>query len=364
MNILFCGTCLPRIYEANIKDLSAAGNQYQNNLVKNLSVLGEVKVLTYINIDVSDMHLNILEDCKKDSIDCVFADKNKILGLIKYREKLKEYSDWADVIITYNVLYPWFGIGKIAKRKGKKSVAIVADYTPPVEHKTLARKIYALGVAKEFNKYQKIVMLSPEVSKYLRVENERVTINGCIDYSNFEDFELVKDCTTYKIVYSGLLSKITGVDLLLNAFKRIHNPNAYLYISGKGELEEYVINAAKEDSRIIFKGFLNQSEYINLLKSAHILINPRNMNYIQNQTNFPSKVLEYLASGKVIISTEFNGFEKYNENMYFVESDAEKLATCISYALEKYKENAQNVFELNRKKAKTLTWENQIKLFI
>lgn len=364
MNILLCGTCLPPQYETKIKDLSAAGNKYQINLFKNLKLLGNVKILSYINIDVANLHEDIMQDCKAFSIDCVFANGNLAQGIMEYRKKLKKHLEWADVILTYNVLYPWFGLGTLAKKKHKKSVAIIADFTPPEEYKSLSRKIYAFLMAKQFRKYQKVVMLSSGVSKYLSSHNELVTVNGCIDFEKFKDFTMTPEGSCYNLAYSGLLSTVTGVDLLIDAFKLIPNPDVRLYISGKGDLEQYVIEAAKQDRRIIYKGFLEEKEYYKMLNSAHVLINPRNMHLLQNQTNFPSKVLEYLAAGKTIVSTQFNGYEKYQENMYFIESEAEKLAECILDVIKNYSDIAERVYNINRTKAKTLTWENQIKLFI
>lgn len=47
MNILFLGSNLPDVFEGKVKYLSAAGNQYQNNLVRTLRKKHDVKVLTY-----------------------------------------------------------------------------------------------------------------------------------------------------------------------------------------------------------------------------------------------------------------------------------------------------------------------------
>ncbi|PKF89110.1 hypothetical protein CW306_07210 [Bacillus sp. BA3] len=366
MNILLCGSCLPPQYEGKVKFLSPAGNQYQNNLIQALKAHNDVKILSYINVGLDDVSLDELSnECKKLNIQPVFTQNGTLGAFLDYRKLLKQEIKWADIIIVYNVMYPWFGLWKMATKYHKKAVAVIADFTPVAEQGSLLRKFYAQLMQREFPKYQKIVMLSNGVEAYLKSNQEKIVVNGCLDLSKFEYITPPTLKNTINIVYTGLLSKVTGVDLLVESFMKVKNPKLRLIISGQGsDLSPYLTESTKKDNRIIFKGFVSREEYYEILQSADILVNPRNMNYLQNKNNFPSKVLEYIATGRVIISTMFNGYEEYKENIMFVDSSVSELMEGILKAVEIIGVDAATVFEKNRKYAQKFAWEEQIKMFM
>ena len=365
MNILVCASCLPDKYENNLKDLSAAGNKYQLNLINSLRKIGNVKVLSFISINTDGKDNEILLDCKNNDIECVIANgKKKLQGIYSYRKKLKDSCKWADIVITYNVLYAWLGLPKILKYSKTKSIVIAADFTPWEEQQGLRRKIYSKFIEYDFKKYDKVVMLSEAIEQYLIASQERVIINGCIDYSQFKYITRNENKEKIILLYSGLLSEITGIDLLIESFKSLDRNDIHLIITGKGDMEEYVKENCEIDDRIVYKGFVSKEEYYKLLNDAHILVNPRNMKYMQNETNFPSKVLEYLASGKIILSTKFTGYKKYNDHMYFVESNSQDIARGIEQCIKYVYSYEEEVFSNNRKFSENLTWDKQITKFI
>lgn len=97
------------------------------------------------------------------------------------------------------------------------------------------------------------------------------------------------------------------------------------------------------------------------IEQASVLVNPRNMNYSQNQNNFPSKVLEYLASGRPVVSTKFRGYELYRNNIIFADSSANGIRIGIKDALEL---DPKETYKKNRDFIKSFTWEQQIRKFL
>lgn len=361
MKILFCGCCLPRKFEKRIEMLSVAGNQYQNNLIANLRKLGEVKVLSYVNIPIEIDKSEIKRECNRSNYQVVFST-SKRESIKEYRKLMREQVEWADYVIAYNSMYPWFGIGKLAAKVNTKSVLVLADYTPSREQKSFARKLYAFFMNIDFKMYSKIVLLSEGSEKYVSRRQERIVINGCIDEKKFENVKEASCSKIKNIVYSGVLSYVTGVDLLIEAFSKIEGENYRLVICGQGkELDELIKNASSKDSRIIFKGFLSTEEYMSTIEQASVLVNPRNMNYSQNQNNFPSKVLEYLASGRPVVSTKFRGYELYRNNIIFADSSANGIRIGIKDALEL---DPKETYKKNRDFIKSFTWEQQIRKFL
>lgn len=361
MRILFCGCCLPRKFETRLKDLSVAGNQYQNNLINSLKMYGEVQVLSYVTFPVENLENEIRNESKVEGYTPFIFNK-KISKLLEYRKELKSLIDWADCVITYNFMYPWHGIGDIARRRGKKSILVLADYTPSEETKGIIQKIYSLLAKWNFKKYSKVVLLSEGSKNYFDLNQETVLINGCLMKSKFDDFDVKNQGEVIKIVYTGMLSSVAGIELLLESFSLLKGQQYELVICGQGsECEQKIKESCLNDKRIVYKGFLTPEEYKIVLQNADILVNPRDMRFVQNKNNFPSKVLEYLASGRRIVSTRFNGYERYSENIIFSESTPESIAEAIKLASAR---DVYSTFYTNRKFAEQFLWKQQIQKFL
>ena len=86
------------------------------------------------------------------------------------------------------------------------------------------------------------------------------------------------------------------------------------------------------------------------------MVNPRNMNLPENENNFPSKIMEYLATGKPIISTRFPGWEKYNKYIAFCESTVEGLQNALETS-----DAGRDREKEQRKFAAGFLWSNQVK---
>jgi len=162
-------------------------------------------------------------------------------------------------------------------------------------------------------------------------------------------------------MYSGLLSRVTGVDILLNAMENLEENKIELWISGKGELEYEVRTASEKDTRIKYLGHMEYSEYMKCLEEADVLINPRNMSLPENQNNFPSKIMEYLAVGKPIISSKFVGWKKFQSEIYFYNDDLKNALHEVCCKIEKHEVCFGDIYECNRKRANEYLWGEQLR---
>lgn len=361
MKILVCGSCMPQQFEYRIKDLAAASNQYHLNMIHALESFAEVKVLSYIGMNLNGVPEREIEGvCADNHITCIFKQGNPIGAYVKYQHEMKKMINWADVIITYNVQFVWFGVGRLAKRNKKKAVLVWADHTPVSDKKNIIGKVYS--VLSEYNarQYQKVVALSPNMRRYLLPKQEYVVSHGCVDWNQFKSFKYKKPNKPLTFMFSGLLAPVTGADLLLGALKKIRRDDVRVVVTGKGPLDNQF--RSLNDDRVDYKGFVSREEYRLLLDNADVLLNPRNMNMAENQNNFPSKVLEYLATGKPIISTRFSGWNEYKDCCQYIDSTVEALVSAIENF--KYGDISLDAFTSNRDKAKEHLWTNEIRKFI
>jgi glycosyltransferase involved in cell wall biosynthesis len=72
---------------------------------------------------------------------------------------------------------------------------------------------------------------------------------------------------------------------------------------GRGELEPVVRHAAATDTRIRYLGNLSRPDLLATYTAADVLVNPHSTVLLTARYVFPSKLLEYLASGRSVITT-------------------------------------------------------------
>lgn len=357
MKILFCGTMVPEETEYQVKDISAAGNRFQNNMIRNFKRAG------YEVVSCSFLGMNIPDGVKKQLRgNYVFRDSGLLKGIWEYYRLLKRTMSDMEMVICYNIVYAWLILPIMAKRRSKRSIVIVADYSERISYRNISGKIYASLQLWSMQRFDTVVGLSGNIKDKLRVKQQFILMEGGIDEELYNAFSYKPHETGAPIIfmYSGLLSHVTGVNLLLDAIKQMDRQNIRLWISGKGELEDLVRTVAKVDNRIRFLGHLPYEEYIRRLQRVDVLINPRDMSLPENQNNFPSKIMDYLASGKVILSTKFAGWEQFEDNIVFCESSTEGIGNSMESIADKSIDE-KKVFCTNREKAKQFEWRIQLK---
>jgi len=138
------------------------------------------------------------------------------------------------------------------------------------------------------------------------------------------------------VFYSGTLHYQFGIRNLLAAFGKLEDPAAQLWICGGGEAEEEIRALSQTDPRIRFYGFLSQNEVAELRARAAVLVNPRTNEGEYTKYSFPSKTMEYMASGKPVVMYRLDGIpEEYDPFLYYVpDSSTEALAGMLAYVLD------------------------------
>jgi glycosyltransferase involved in cell wall biosynthesis len=106
-----------------------------------------------------------------------------------------------------------------------------------------------------------------------------------------------------RLLYAGALTEMAGVDLLLDAFAQLAGPHWQLTVTGAGVLEERVRSAAQRDARITYLGFLDRAALLREYAAADVVVNPHRTSLRTARYVFPSKLLEYLASGRLTVTT-------------------------------------------------------------
>ena len=225
-----------------------------------------------------------------------------------------------DVILIYS-LYPTFlkSIKKIKRQNNNmKAVAIVADlpqFTSP--KKSIIQRFF---IKYNSNKIQKLirnldgfVLLTDQMSKKLGVDKPYIVVEGMLN-AEYKGGNYGIKTEENIVFYSGSLNRQYGIVTLLQAFHSIPYDNYRLVLCGLGNAEEVVNQYCSIDKRIIFKGKVNYDEVIDLQQKSTVLINPRQNIEEFTKYSFPSKTMEYLASGVPVIGYKLDGIpHEYDE---------------------------------------------------
>lgn len=161
------------------------------------------------------------------------------------------------------------------------------------------------------------------------------------------------------IVFMGTIYDFAGLKNIILNFKELQKnvKNPKLLIVGDGTDANNlakIINDQKLDQDVIITGFISQAKIPEYLALADICINPFEINFVTNRI-LPTKILEYFACRKPVISTPLEGTKeiipnekfgiKYSNSDNFVENlgkllnDEQELEELASNGYEYLKNN-------------------------
>lgn len=233
-------------------------------------------------------------------------------------------------------IYSLYFIGKWGKnhKNEKRKVLAYNIYTPPIQWlyracKYSKTKLYMilmdLGIPPTHLGLNKIRMWGYKFSEkkahqYIPKLDGRIVINENIvaEYAPDKDYilidggindEIVSRLFTLKIsaqntvtyVLAGMLWEQNGTKMVLDAVTAHPELDIKVIFAGNGNDVESIKNVTKIDKRISYAGMLNMDELLKLYESADVLLNIRIEENID--MHFPSKLLEYLVMGKLVLST-------------------------------------------------------------
>jgi len=360
MEILFLGLLFKEEDENEILTHSKVGvnnscNTFQWNIIKGLEKNKDVNVKIINSVPCGNYPrlYNKLFIRSKDWKQGRSKTVNKEIGFINFYivkhfiRKIKYYREivkWINdnrktekYIVVYDMHLPVLNsIKKIKKQNHSvKTCLIVGDL--PNEYGHNYEKIkrgfknfflkYRGKKSMELVEYFDSYVLLTEYMKYpLRIEDKPyVVVEGVVDKNR--ECSLSNGIKSNKkiIMYTGILNEQYGIKTLLEAFGEIQDENYELWLCGNGDMNQYIKNKAIENKRIKFFGYVSKSKLLELEKEITVYINPRTNEGEYTKYSFPSKTMEYLASGKPVIMYKLDGMpDDYNEHVFYIEGNTIK----------------------------------------
>lgn len=209
-----------------------------------------------------------------------------------------------------------------------------------------------------FDNYDKFVFLTEAMNVVNSHNRPYIVMEGMSDTSMAERQKVLNQNDERIIMYAGGLHERYGLKRLVEAFMMQEDDNLRLDIYGSGPfVEDLQGKYCKEDARIRYKGVAPNKKVVEAELNATLLVNPRPTDEDFTKYSFPSKNIEYMASGTPLLTTKLPGMpEEYYPYVYLIEDEsvdgyAKVLKDALSHSDEElyhYGETAKS-FVLNKK---------------
>jgi glycosyltransferase involved in cell wall biosynthesis len=172
--------------------------------------------------------------------------------------------------------------------------------------------------------YDAYVFLTEAMNKVINKHNvPYIIMEGLVDSDIKIDSEVENLSNTKNILYAGGMHERYGLKTLVEAFMRINGDFYRLCIYGSGPfVNDLIEKYCKKDNRIHYMGVVPNSEVVKAEYQSILLVNPRPTTEAFTKYSFPSKNMEYMVSGRPLLTTNLPGMpSEYHEYVYIFESE-------------------------------------------
>lgn len=369
MKILFIGGIFDDCHNVEIISktrtyVEYAANNFQRKIIEgikecgmSLDVISAPFVGAYPNA-YSDIYFRGFAPDVNDQSDYQYVHFNNIWGIrnpsrkraiVRALKSFIEAQDSEKLILVYTPHTPFIQAANYAKRKDSriKICLVVPDLPQYMNLASHVSPIYRFFKKYDVETFMKAnrqvdsyVILTRQMADVLEIdERPYAVIEGIYEKAKKEPMLGQKSAIT--IVYTGKLDHNFGVMNLVHAFMEIQDDRLKLLICGSGEEKQHVEEAAQKDDRIDFKGQVSSDEAKRYILDGDILVNPRQNDSDYTKYSFPSKVIDYLATGNAVVTYKLDGMpDVYDNFIYFVpDNTVASLRDTLLQVLNDSKEN-------------------------
>jgi len=348
MHIIYAvTTCSDRVYKqlfSNVKVKPAFQSQkYHRLLIEGLADGAKVDVVANPPVNRSVLSENIVRLPEEEEGGAHYryipAIRNPILKAAAvgfgtfFKTLFLIRKDSAVVVDGLNRVTALSGM-LAARLRGKPCVGIVTDL-PDMLSGGRFSKGFANFVIRHCTHY---VLLTQAMNDYLNKHGKPYAIlEGHADITMAERIPAMEKKISPRVCfYAGGVSKRYGLGNLVEGFRKADLPNAALHIYGPGDYVKELQQIAAEDERIFYGGMLLNTEIVDKEQQATLLVNPRPTDEEYVKYSFPSKTMEYMASGTPVLTTVLPGMPKeYHPYVYLLEEEtADGIAEMLKEVLE------------------------------
>lgn len=150
------------------------------------------------------------------------------------------------------------------------------------------------------------------------------------------------------ILYSGALEAEYGILNVMEAINELIDFPYVLHIYSASQT--YLEFENRLSNKVIFNGYLDRKKLLIKQRQAKVLINPRPLNLPFNAFSFPSKLIEYMASGTPTITSELPSIpDRFIQELFLIEDMS---LNGIKTALQEFCETPYSVHQIKASELK------------
>lgn len=216
--------------------------------------------------------------------------------------------------------------------RGIKTVGIVTDVPchRPNNQKIPLHERVNLWIMKRFDSY---LLLTRQMSDIVNPKNRPfVVMEGHADISMKDRENRFSEKYPNRVcLYAGSLRRVYGIKNLVEGFIQANIPNTALHIYGNGDYVGELKTLSQKYETVKYLGIAPNETIVQEELKATLLVNPRPTNEEYTQYSFPSKNMEYMASGTPVLTTCLPGMPaEYNDYVFLLkEENAEGVAAAL-----------------------------------
>jgi glycosyltransferase involved in cell wall biosynthesis len=256
-----------------------------------------------------------------------------------------------DTVVICDGLNIAASIGTISASflRGFHTVGIVTDVPGHLSYSrkfSCAQKLN-LAIMRCFGSY---LLLTEQMNEVVNPQNRPyIVMEGHSDQAMAAVDNTLEGKNAKRIVlYAGSLMEIYGIKNLVEGFIASNIPNAELHIYGSGDYEQKLKQQCEKYDNVKYLGVAANSEIVKAEIEATLLVNPRPSHEDYTKYSFPSKNMEYMASGTPLLTTKLPGMpEDHLEHVYLIEDESAEGIACALREL--CLKNEKELFEKGRK---------------
>ena len=203
-------------------------------------------------------------------------------------------------------------------------VAIVTDL-PDMFDAGRLRKTVSNFLLRRFDGY---VYLTEYMNEYMGGNKPYIVLEGHVDAAiapSDPQTAYEEQDGTKVVLYAGNIHSKYGIKALAEGFMLADIPDAQLRVYGAGDYQEPLVKLCEKDPRIRYMGRAANEVIVKEEQKASLLVNPRPTDNEYTKYSFPSKNMEYMASGTPLLTTKLPGMpEEYDSYVYLIEDESAK----------------------------------------
>lgn len=367
MKIIYgCANCSESKYEQLNTGSVQPAQKYHRLMMIGLASCG-ADVYCYSGLPINRNVTKKLFICEKDEVEDgvkyhyyrtvnlpLFRQAMILLGAKKAVKKHKKTADFVicDCLNRANAT----GMASVANKNKIPVIMIVTDLPDYQFDQATAEKYNEL-----LSKADGYIFLTEQMNERVNKSGKPyIVLEGHSDcaLNEIASGERYEEKTGKKvIVYAGSIKKLYGIQTLVEGFLKANIKDAELQIFGDGDYREELEEICKTNPTVKYMGIRTNGEVVAVEQRSALLVNPRPSAPEYTKYSFPSKNMEYMASGTPILTTKLPGMPKeYYPYIYAIENesvdgvaDALKSVFADDYAKRTEKGKLAREFVLNEK---------------